>query len=198
MNYFLIPHSLWPAPFRGWALLDCGLFFFQPIFLLFFAVLHFLLHYSVISIVVLFDPSLLGLFGLAVYPSPNDSDGHWSYSYMACRLLCPIFLLSILGSFVFLGHPWPIYFSWAFLAFILILLFHALLLTPLAFPAQLPYPSSLGLMDFPLTLYFLCLHHFGPVVAHSCFSTFAHGFASSLSLGSFRLICFLRAQFAGP
>ena len=34
VNYFLTSHSLWPAPFRGWALLDCRLFFLQPILLL--------------------------------------------------------------------------------------------------------------------------------------------------------------------
>ena len=34
VSYFLISHSLWPAPFKGWALLDCGLFFLQPTFLL--------------------------------------------------------------------------------------------------------------------------------------------------------------------
>ena len=34
VNYFLISHSLWTAPFRGWALLDCGLFFLQPALLL--------------------------------------------------------------------------------------------------------------------------------------------------------------------
>ena len=39
MSYFLIPHSLWPTPFRGWALFDCGLFFIQPTFLLISAVL---------------------------------------------------------------------------------------------------------------------------------------------------------------
>ena len=39
MNYFLIPHSLWPTPFKGWALFDCGLFFIWPTFLLISVVL---------------------------------------------------------------------------------------------------------------------------------------------------------------
>ena len=39
ISYFLIFHSLWPAPFRGWALLDCGLFFLQYTILLLSAVL---------------------------------------------------------------------------------------------------------------------------------------------------------------
>ena len=40
-----------------------------------------------------------------------------------------------------------------------------------AFPAQLPYPSSLGFMGLPSTPYFLCCHYFGPAVAHSHFFT---------------------------
>ena len=39
VSYFLIPHSLWPTPFRGQALLDFGLFFLQPILLFLSAVL---------------------------------------------------------------------------------------------------------------------------------------------------------------
>ena len=34
VSYFLISHSLWLAPFKGWVLLDCGLFFLQPTLLL--------------------------------------------------------------------------------------------------------------------------------------------------------------------
>ena len=39
VSYFLIPHSLWPTPFKGRALLDCELFFFQSTLLLFSPVL---------------------------------------------------------------------------------------------------------------------------------------------------------------
>ena len=39
VSYFLISHSLWPAPFRSRALLDYGLFFLQPTLLLLSAVL---------------------------------------------------------------------------------------------------------------------------------------------------------------
>ena len=51
-------------------------------------------------------------------------------------------------------------------------------------------------MGLPSTPYFLCLHYFRLVVAHSHFSTShtAHGFATSLSPGSFRPICL----FYGP
>ena len=60
--------------------------------------------------------------------------------------------------------------------------------------AQFPYPSSLRLMGLPSTPYFLSLHYFGPIVAHSYFSTSytAYEFATSLSTGSLRPICFLK------
>ena len=63
-------HGLLPL---GLALFDCGLFFIQPVLLLFSAVLHFLPYHSVIPTVMLFDPSLLGLFGSDAYSSLNDS-----------------------------------------------------------------------------------------------------------------------------
>ena len=89
----------------GWALLDCGLFFFQPILLLFSTVLHFLLHYSVIPAMLLFDPSLLGFFGPTAYSSLNDSV--WSFGFLLRCLRAPVshFLLGILCPFTFLGHP---------------------------------------------------------------------------------------------
>ena len=51
-------------------------------------------------------------------------------------------------------------------------------------------------MDFPSTPYFPYFHYFRPIVAHSHFSTShtAHGFASSLFPGSFRLVYFLKAH----
>ena len=62
--------------------------------------------------------------------------------------------------------------------------------------AQLPYLSSLGLMDFPLATYFLYLHYFEFVVAHFHFSTSytVHEFATSLFRGFFRPVCFLKAH----
>ena len=70
--------------------------------------------------------------------------GHWSYSYTAYRLLCPIFLLGILSPFAFLGHPWPICFSLASLTFFLILLSHGLLLPLLGFPGSINLSFILG------------------------------------------------------
>ena len=51
-------------------------------------------------------------------------------------------------------------------------------------------------MDFPSAPYFLCLHYFRLVVAHSHFFTShtARGFATSLSPGSFRTVCFLKVH----
>ena len=51
----------------GWALFDYGLFFLQPTLLLLSAILHFLLHYSAILAVMLFDLSLLDLFRSTAY-----------------------------------------------------------------------------------------------------------------------------------
>ena len=53
--------------------------------------------------------------------------------------------LSILGSFSFIGHSWPIP----------ILHSHGFLLTLWVSPAQLPYPLPLGFMSFPSTPYSL-------------------------------------------
>ena len=130
-----------------------------------------------------FDPSLLGLFGLAAYSSLNDSI--WSldsysyyfglfFYYIACRLLCPIyFFFDILSPFAFLGYHWP---------FFLILHSHGFLLTLLDFPDPITLSFILGAHGFSINPFFLYLHYFGLVVAHSYFSTShtAHGFATSL------------------
>ena len=89
----------------GWALFNCGLFFLQPTLLLLFAVLHFLLHYSAIPAMMLFDLSLLGLFGSAVYSSLDDSI--WSLGLLLHGLW------TLASHFFPLGCPWPIYFPWA-------------------------------------------------------------------------------------
>ena len=78
------------------------------------------------------------------------------------RLLCP-FCFS-------LRHPWPICFLWASLALLLTLHSYGFLLTSLGFPSPITLFSSLGFMGLSLTPYFLCLHYFGPAVAHSHFS----------------------------
>ena len=107
---------------------------FNPLFAPSAILLPFMPYHSTIPVVVSFDPCLLGLFGPVAYSSLNDSiwslDSYSCYFglfffYIACGLLYPIyFFLGILGSFAFLGHPWP---------FFLILCSHGLLLTPLGF-----------------------------------------------------------------
>ena len=50
-------------------------------------------------------------------------------------------------------------------------------------------------MGLPSTPYFLCLHYFRLIMAHSYFTTShtTRGFATSLSPSSFRPVCFLKA-----
>ena len=105
---------------------DCGLFFLQPTLLLFFVVLHFLPYHSTIPAMMLFDLSLLGLFGFVAYFSLNYSV--WLLGFLLHYLWAPM-------SHLFpLGHPWSICFPWASLSFFLTLHSYRLFLTPLDFP----------------------------------------------------------------
>ena len=137
---------------------------------------------------MLFDPSLLGLFEPANYSSLNDSI--WSFG------LC---ITLLVGSFV------PSISFWASLAHLLFLGFLDPFLNsafPWAFnnsfglPWPIPYLSSLGLIGLPSTpyfLYFLYFLYFRLAVVHSTSHT-AHEFATSLSPGSFGPICFLKSH----
>ena len=95
VSYFLIFHSLWPAPFRQWALLDCWLFFLQPTLLLLFADL---LPFPTVPPchsccdVYLTQASWASLGLLLILLSMTQYD-HWAFYYIACRLLCPIYFL---------------------------------------------------------------------------------------------------------
>ena len=91
-----------------------------------------------------------------------------------------------------LGHPWPICFPWASLALFLTLHFHGLFTNFFGFPRP-NYLIPNSALPFP---YFLCLHYFGAVVAHSHFSTSftAHGFAIPFFPGFFKLVYFLKAH----
>ena len=93
-------------------------------------------------------------------------------------------------------HPWPTCFLWAFLALLLTLHSHGLLLTSLGFPGPITLFSSLGFMGLSLTPYFLCLHYFEPMVTLSHFSTSytAHGYAISLFPGFFKPTCLFKAH----
>ena len=97
---------------------------------------HFLLFHSAIPVVMLFDTSLLGLFGLAAYSFLNDSV--WLLGLLLHYLKAPM-------SHIFpLGHPWSICFSWASLAFFLTLHSHGPLLTPLGLPGSISLSFSFG------------------------------------------------------
>ena len=93
---------------------------------------------------ILFDPSLLGLFGLAAYSSLNDSI--WSLDSYSCYF--DIFLLHYLWAplshLFLLRHPWPICFSWESLALFLILRSYGLLLTFLGFSGPITLSFILG------------------------------------------------------
>ena len=93
---------------------------------------------------MLFDSILLGLFGSTVYFPPNDS-----VCSLGLFLHC---LWAPMSHFPF-RHPWLICFPWA---------------SSTLFQSCFP----MGLMGLPLAPYFLYLHCFGPVVAHSRFSTY--------------------------
>ena len=82
------------------------------------------------------------------------------------------------------------------MAFFLTLYSHGLLLTLLGFPGPITLSFILEVHGLPSTPYFLFLHYFRLVVARSHFSTShtAHGFATSLSSGFFRSICFFKAH----
>ena len=83
-----------------------GFSFFNPLFCSFLqSYYHFLLHYSVIPAVLLFDPRLLDFFEPNAYSSLYDSV--WSLGFL---LHCLRASVSHLFS---LGHLWPIYFPWA-------------------------------------------------------------------------------------
>ena len=170
-----------PTPLRSWALFDIGPNIFFGLFL---DCPHFLSYYFIIPTIMtqscwasLGQPFTLSLSGLA-----------W-----------PLVLL-LMGScvpFVFsLGHPRPIFFLWASLAFLLTLHSYEFLLTSSGFPSPITLFSSLGFMGLPLTPYFLCSRYFESAVAHSHFSISytAHGYAISLFLSSFKPTCLFKAH----
>ena len=148
--------------------------------------MHFLLHHSAIPAMMLLDPSPLSFFGLAAYSSLNDLV--WSLGFLLHCLRAPMshFLLGILGPFTFLGHSRPF----------LILCSHGLLLTPLGFSGPITlsfifwaYGFSINPLLSLLVLLWAC---HGPFSISTSYA--AHGFATSLFLGSFRLVCFLKAH----
>ena len=150
---FWFPILLWPAPLKGWASFDCGLFLLKPTLLLLFAVLlsfpAVLLRHSCCDIIW---PKPVRLFwACCLFFSQWLNMVIGPFDYIACGLLCPIYsLLGILGPFTFLGHPWRF----------LILCSHGFLLTPLSFPGLITLSFILGvhgLASNPLLSLFVLL-----------------------------------------
>ena len=167
-------------------MLDCGLFFLQPTLLpLPRSCPHFLPYHFAILAVMFFDLSLLGLFGPAAYSSLNDSI--WSFG------LC---ITLLVGSFVPLfpfGHPWPTSFPWPFF---LTLRSHGLLLTLLGFPDPIALSFILvahRLAINPLLSLLILLRAYCDPFS-LFYITYYPWFATSLSSGSFRPVCFLNAH----
>ena len=116
-------------------LLDCGLFLLQPILLLFSAVFAFPTispYYSCCSVIW---PKPAGpLWAYCLFFSQWLSIVIWAFWLHCLRLICPIFLLGILGPFTFLGHPRSF----------LVLCSQGLLLTHLGFPNPITLSFILG------------------------------------------------------
>ena len=90
--------SLWLAPVMGLGFVWLWVFFSST---------HYFAHFCNLAFfaVMLFDPSLLGLFGFVAYSSLDNSI--WSLVFLLHGLQAP-------ASHLFPpGRPWPIYFPWA-------------------------------------------------------------------------------------
>ena len=141
---------------------------------------HVLPYHSIIPAVMLFDPSLLGLFGPAAYSSLNDSI--WSFGFCITLLV---------GFFI------PFISFWASLALFLTLRSYGLLLTPLGFPNPITLSFILGAHGLAINPLLSLL-----ALLRACCGPFSLFYITycpwvcyfSLSLGSFRPICFLKAH----
>ena len=169
-----------PLPLRAGLFCYWALHFFRPI--------SWLPSFPAISLCHFYcnNSILLGLFRPTFYSFPQ---------WLSMAIGFPIH--GLLHPFWFsFGHPWPICFLWASLTLLLTLHSHGFLLTSLDFPNLVTLFSSLRFIGLPLTPYFLCLHYFGPVVAHSHFfiSYTTHGYAISFFLGFFKPIYLLKTH----
>ena len=116
------------------------------------------------------------------------------HGHLGFALHCLCALLSHLFS---LRHAWPICFPWASLALFLTLCSHGILLTPLDFPNPITLSFILGAHGLAinpllslLTLLRPCCGSF--LLFYITYCPWVWYF--SLSPGSFRLICFLKAH----
>ena len=138
-DYFLVPLPLWLALPKDWALLDGGLCFSlaYP-----FSCYHLLPYHSITSAVKLFALILLGLFGPAVYSSPNGLV--WPLVLLLHQWRAPV---SHLFS---LERPKPVCFPWASSVLFLTLHSHGLSLNSLGFLGLITLSLVLGVHGFAI------------------------------------------------
>ena len=175
-------HSLMAYSLRGRALFNCGLLLLQPVLLFLPTIL------LPFPAVMLFNPSLLGLFGPTACSFLNDSV--WPLGFLLHHLRAPVSHLFLLG------HPWPIYFPWVSLALFLTLHSYGLFTNSFGLPWPnylIPHPWGSWACHQSL-IFFVCitlgllwpiltfLHHILPIGL------------SFLSSASFRPICFFKAH----
>ena len=182
---FWFSFPLWLALLRDWALLDDGLCFSLAHH---FSCYPLLPYYSIIPAVKLFASILLGLFGLAVYSSPNGSVRplvlllhHWQ---------APMFHLFSLK------RPKPVCFPWTSPTLFLTLHSHGLLLNSLGFPDPITlsfilraHRLAINPLLFLLLLFWACRGPFS--LFHIIYCSW---FAFSLFPGSFKPIYLLKAH----
>ena len=186
LTIFWFPFPLWLALPRDWTLLDGGLCFSLAHPLSYYPLL---LYYSIIPAVKLFVSILLGLFGPAIYSSPNGP----------VRLL--ILLLhhwwAPVSHLFSLRRPEPVCFPWASLAIFLTLHSHGLLLNSLGFLGPITLFLILGVhglaINSLLSLVLLLWACRGPFLLFHII--YCPWFAFSLFLGSFKLIYLFKAHF---
>ena len=100
---------------------------------------------------MLFNPSLLGLFGPTACSFLNDSV--WPLGFLFHHLRAPVSHLFLIR------HPWPIYFSWASLALFLTLHSYGLFTNSVGLPLPnyfIPHPWGLWACHQPFT-FFTCI-----------------------------------------
>ena len=119
LNHFMVSLSFYGLPYSGLGLAwQWALLFLQPTIFPTTISCHTTLSFLLRSC---FASIWLGLFGPAVYSSPNGSASHWFFYYITGRLLCPIcFPLGIPARLLPLGFLNPFLnfaLPWAFTEF---------------------------------------------------------------------------------
>ena len=104
VSYFFIPHSLWLTPLRSRALLDCELFFLQPILFFPFYSLATIYCRNTLSFLLwrYLTSTCWAILGLLLILLSMTQYGHLGFV-----LHC---LWALLSHLFPLGHPWPICF----------------------------------------------------------------------------------------